>query len=227
MSDHLVINNYISRHHTIYGVYHTYHSNIVLFGAHELSELIFPGLFHELKTHCKYPEMFTGTVSAPSCYQLPDYISPTKLIQQLRTDLADALLFIHTWCQEHHNETVKQLLETNYDTYDQFFGTILMFIINSESTESIRDIAVDIKSSLRKLAFYLGPYHGNLQHCVANTQHVFQSMIFLILFMYLFSGISQTRPQIEGSFPCLKQDPLSTQTHHQNSPVLNKSLDAD
>lgn len=191
MSNYLVINNYIFRCNTSYGVYHIYHSNIILFGSNELVQLIFPGLYHELKIHCKYPEMFNGTKSAPSCYQLPNYIYPTKLVEQLRTDLADGLLFIHTWCEEHSNETTKELLETKYDTYEHFFETILMFIIRTELDESVREIAIDIKTSIRKISSYLGPYHGNLLHSVINTKQFIEAIIVLLLFMYMFSGSKQ------------------------------------
>lgn len=214
MSNHLVISNYISRCHTSYGVYHTYHSNVILFGSKELFQLIFPGLFHELKIHCKYPEMFNGTISAPSRYELPNYISPTKLVEQLRTDLADGMLFIHTWVEEHSNETTKQLLETNYDTYERFFETMLTFIIRTELDESVREIAIDIKTSIRKISSYLGPYHGNLRHSVINTKQFIEAIIVLVLFMYMFSDI--------------KQDTNSSQLSRQAViPVLEKTLDVE
>lgn len=196
MSNHVVISNYISRCHTSYSVYHIYHSNVILFGSHELSELIFPGLFHELKHNSKYPEMFDGAISAPSLYQLPRYISPTKLTEQLRTDLADGLLFIHTWCEEHFNQTIKDLLEVKYDTYEEFFNTMLMFIISLEPDDSIRDLAIDIKTSIKKISIYLGPYHGNLRNSVFNKQNLVQTIILLLVFVYLFSGFKDNTQYI-------------------------------
>jgi hypothetical protein len=180
------MNNYISRFHTNYGVYHIYHSNMILFGGRELSELIFPGLFHELKTHCKYSEMFDEAISSPSCYKLPDYISPDKLIEELRSTLANTLVFIHTWCNENSTPTITSLLNSKYEIYEQFFDAILSFILVNELQQPIKDLAYDLKNSVKKIYSYLGPYHTNLKQCVYNTHQIIMALITVIYLRSFF-----------------------------------------
>lgn len=173
-------NNYISSFTTNTDTYHIYHNNIISFGSHELYELIFPGIFHELKTGTKYPEMFVGTISAPSRYELPDYIIPDKLTDSLRTTLAKALIFIHTWIEENPSTQVNELLVDKYATYSQFFDTMFHFISYTESDADIKDICADLKQSIRKINHYLGPYHGTLKYCVGKKQQVADALILII-----------------------------------------------
>lgn len=170
-------NNYISHYNSVYGVFRTYHSHTILFGGHELSQILFPGVFHELKTQCKYPEMFNGTISAPSLYKLPLDICPTKLTEELRSTLADALLFIHTWYLEHPNN---KLIDLEYNNYKDFFNVELNEIINTELDGAVVQTAIDMKHNINKIEQYLGVYHGNLKYSIYNTQDLTRALIFLM-----------------------------------------------
>jgi len=184
--------NYISHFTTNYGVYHTYHSNIIIFTGNELSKLIFPGLLYELKTHTKWPEIFDGVISSPSQYKLPSYLFVDKLIEELRNTLAEALIFIHTWINEHPSDESNGLINAVYDTYEDFFIKLLSFIIMKEPTQIITEIAIDLKYSIKRLKEYLGPYHGNLKYSIYKIQDVTSAVILLFYFMYLFTNINST-----------------------------------
>ena len=177
MTNSTPANNYISCFNTAINISCIYHTNTILFGGKELSELISPGPFHELKTKTKYPCMFTNTVSAPSVYELPPYIIPDKLIEILRKDLSSALLFIHTWITENRAEYI---LDAQYNTYCEFFDTTLSSIISMEKDYDIRSIACDLKMSIANIKQYLGPYRGNLREHVFTTSDVLL-VIMLIL----------------------------------------------
>ena len=159
---------------------------MISFGPNELFNLIFPGLFHELKTLSKYPEMFTGTISAPSRYQLPNYICPDKLTEQLRITLADAFVFIHTWCEEHPNTVTQTFLDRPYTHYNEFFPTMFKVIRSQESDPSIRDIAINLEKSVKRISPYLGVYHGNLKYSVLKTKEVINAMIFILCLTSIF-----------------------------------------
>jgi hypothetical protein len=156
-----------------------YHSHIILFSAQQLSEILFPGLFHELRTQTKWPKMFENTISTPSLYTLPSYISADKLIHELRTTLASSLVFIHSWFQEH--SFYLSVLDHKYSTYEDFFNITLSLIIGMEDEDHIREIACDLKQSVKRVNSYLGTYHGNLGHVVHSNQDVINALIVIYL----------------------------------------------
>lgn len=175
----VVANNYISCLDTCTTTCHMYHSHIIIFGAKELSELIFPGLFHSLRTRTKWPKMFEGTISAPSLYTLPSYISADKLTHELRGTLARTLIFIHSWFHEH--PLYISVLNHEYVNYEEFFSIVLSFIIKVESDDSIREIAVELKQSIKLINLYLGSYHGNLGYAVHSNEDVVNALIVIYL----------------------------------------------
>ena len=187
--------HYISRYASIHGMHSMYHNNVILFGATELSQVIFPGLFHELKTRSKYPEMFANTISSPSRYTLPSYISPDKLTEELRTVLSSAFIFIHTWIHENMNETNSKMQAEIYDNeyiiYEEFFETIFPMIIANESDAIIRDTAIDLHASLQRLYPYLGSYHGNLANCVFAARDLLLAFVYLYYMSLVCSRLSE------------------------------------
>ncbi|CAH6419029.1 Hypothetical protein HVR_LOCUS217 [uncultured virus] len=135
--------------------------------------MIFPGLFHELKTQSKYPEMFYDIKSSPSRYELPSYINADKLIEEIRSSVASALVFIHTWILENsHLDACKNLLEKQYLDYASFFEEILSFIISVEVNSNVRDLAYDLRSSIKKISQHLGSYHGSMKEIVFRTYDI-------------------------------------------------------
>jgi hypothetical protein len=173
--------NYISRLDIACGTLHTYHSNTIIFNNEYLSDLLVPGLLHQLIIRSNYPEMFKNIVSAPSRYDLPSYIISDKLTEELRSVLARSLVFIHTWFKD-HPQSNSDPLDSSYESYSDFFTEILSFIINNEHDPQIRDIAVDLKQSIRKISQYLGSYHGNLNHIVHPTSNIMSTI--MITFLY-------------------------------------------
>ena len=174
--------NYISRLDSIRGTFHIYHSNTIIFDNRQLSELIIPGLLHELKVKSKYPEMFENVITAPSLYQLPSYIIADKLTDELRSTLARTLLFVHTWTFENSNLHNNTLIASPYDTYEDFFNETLKFIINNEHNSRIRNIAIDLKQSIRQISPYLGVYHGNLEHIIHDTNDIIPVLSIMCLY---------------------------------------------
>ena len=174
--------NYISRLDIVGGTIHTYRSNTIIFDNRELSQLIVPGLLHELKVQSKYPEMFINIMTSPSLYELPSYIIADKLTHELRSLLATSLLFIHVWASENHyvDDNLRNIIDFSYLSYEDFFNDILKFIINTESRSEIRNIAIDLKRSLRKIFPYLGVFHGNLKHIVHKTSDIISAVSTII-----------------------------------------------
>lgn len=168
--------NYIAHLDTTGYTIHTYHSNTIIFSNKYLSDLLVPGLLHQLKIRSKYPEMFDAIVSAPSLYELPSYIISDTLTEELRFILAKSLVFIHTWFGENPQFTTN-ILDSPYKNYSDFFTEILSFIITSECDPHIRDIAIDIKKSIVKISHYLGSYHGNLNSIIHPTRDIMAVII--------------------------------------------------
>jgi len=171
--------NYISRFDTITGSCHIYHDNIILFSSHELSQMIFSGLLHELRTHTKHPQMFSNICSAPSKYKLPTHIDADKLIDEIRTNLASCLIFIHTWISERLilNEgdlsmKCEHLLNCRFDTYESFFDSAFSLIIGAEKEVNIKDVACSLRSSVGRIYRYLGIFNGNMAESVYKTENV-------------------------------------------------------
>lgn len=165
------MHNYISRLDTVGGSYHVYHLNTIIFSNCELPKLVVPGLLHELKVRSHCSEMFKNIVTVPSLYELPSYIIADKLIEEIRSIVARCLLFVHTWVNE-HPELNNAMLDSEYETYGDFFFETLEFIINNERNSQIRNIAVDLKQCVIKISPYLGLYDGNLGHLVHRTQDI-------------------------------------------------------
>ena len=188
MSNSHLANNYISSFKTSTGAYHLYHDNIVLFGSHELSSVIFPGLLHELRSKCKYPEMFSDVVSTPSRYELPSYLDADKLTEEIRSTVASALVFIHTWIGEYSSQdsamsdVCKGLLEENHPSYGCFFERMLSFIISIEINGDVKDLAHNLKISVKKISQYLGPYHGAMNETIFKTYHI---LVVIVMLLYL------------------------------------------
>jgi hypothetical protein len=181
MNIHSVTNNYISCFDTSSGVYSFYRDNIAIFEPNELSEIIFPGLFHELKTHTKISSMFENTFSAPSLYEIPSYIHPDKLTQNLRILLSKTLVFIHTWFEYQTNtESSSSILDDKYNTYVDFFDNVMKYIISNENDAETKDNARELYSDLRKYYQYFGPYHGNFRGIIHKTREILKAL-FLIM----------------------------------------------
>lgn len=174
--------NYISRFITSSAVYHLYHDNIILFNGEDLFDVVFPGLFHELRIKSKYPQMFDNIASAPSRYKLPSYIDADKLIEEIITSVANSLIFIHTWIRENTllKELTDKLLQSQYPTYEVFFEQLLSFIIGIESDNNIKDLACDFRTSIRKISQYLGPYHGHKGMNVYKTHDIVMAAVLLL-----------------------------------------------
>lgn len=179
------MHNYISRLNTATCTYHIYHDNIILFRTYELSEIIFSGLFHELKTRTKYPEMFVDTISAPSRYELPSYIDSDKLTDEIRDTVSSTLVFIHTWIKENNTDLsllCTFLLENKFDTYEQFFDSAFSIIIGSEDNPTIKDIACGLRDSVKRIYQYLGPFHGTFENIVFKTQDVLICVMMIVIY---------------------------------------------
>lgn len=184
-----VTSNYITRIQTSSAVYHVYHGNIILFGATQLGTIIIPGVFHELKIHSKYPEMFEGVESAPSNYRLPVHIVADKLTEDLRCVLANALVFIHTWNVENPEHSLDTLLEQEYKTYQGFFEATLEHILKFETEDSIKELATELKYALRKIQRYLGPYNGSLYKSIFKTQDILAGILAWFCAHAVVSGV--------------------------------------
>ena len=153
--------------------------NVIIFTGEELSHIIFPGLFHELSTIGSSPDFFAGTKSSVSRYQLPSHISAPALLDEIRSALSNALLFIHSWMSENSPRRYKELLGAEFATYQEFFSDAFSMISDEELSVNVRDMTDSIRSSVEKISCYLGPYHGSLSNCVHKNKDI--SSVFIIL----------------------------------------------
>lgn len=174
--------HYISCFDTSSGTYHMYHNNVILFSGKELSDLIFPGLFHELKSKTKFHTLFVDKESSPSRYKLPSFIDCDKLLSKFRDIIPRSLVFIHTWMRE-HTQFSDDFLELFFDTYQSFFEHAFSKIISSETNTNVRDIAVDLSLSMKQIYPYLGSYQGSLANCVYRTNDIIAIMLMLTCFL--------------------------------------------
>ena len=188
MSTQLSNNNYISRINLNGYSNHIYHDNIILFGPDELSKLILPGLLNELKDRTKHPEFLPNNIPTHYRYNLPSYINVDAFIRQIRTTLADILVFINTWIQENkdkdhdHDVSCGILLHHNFETYEEFFDTAFAVITSMEKDPNINELTCELRSEYRKISQYLGSYHGNLKEYVYDKQMV-TFVVYIILYI--------------------------------------------
>lgn len=171
------MSNYISTINTETHIIHSYHRNIIIFQNIKFTDFIFPGLFHELKIKSKHPDIFKDIKSAPSRYLLPQNINADNLIKKIKSSISTSLLFIHTWIEENNQQ---DLLNNEYSDYNSFFEQILLFIINNESNQTIKDLAIDIKASISKYYKYLGSYHGSMKEIIFKRHDLGNFILFMI-----------------------------------------------
>lgn len=184
MTANIATNNYISSFDTIDTTYAIYHNNIIIFGPQQLSDIVFPGLLHELKAYSQYQQAFHKVVTSPSRYNLPSYINPDKLTQSLRLILSKSLIFIHTWSRETSSDL--SFLDSDYNTYEEFFETVLTHIITIDSEITIRKEAIDLRNTLRKYYLYMGSYHGNLKSSINTVKEIMTVIFWTILVSNIF-----------------------------------------
>ena len=176
------MHNYISSFDTPTCSYHIYHDNIILLSGKELSDIIFPGLFHELRTRSTLKDFFSETQSSSSRYKLPSDIDPDTLLNHIRNVISSSFLFIHTWMEENSCE---DLLKKTFDNYEEFFETAFSIINEIEKNSDIRDIAVGLHSSIKYLYKYFGPYYGNLEGSIYKTSNIKMVMLIYIYMAYI------------------------------------------
>lgn len=181
--------NYISRFDTASGSYHIYHDNIIIFRGKELSNIIFPAFFNELRTKTAFPDFFIDTQSTTSRFRLPSYINTDKLLDEIRIILPSALVFIHTWIREN---SADKLLTTTFATYEDFFEAAFSTIISTEPNTHIRNIAINLNLSMKNIYEYLGSYHGNLSSCVYKTSDIVAAIMMLVYAAHILNNSIST-----------------------------------
>ena len=58
MTDTSHVHNFISRYDTPLASYRFYHDNTIIFTGNDLSYILFPGFYHELRTKTIFPDFF-------------------------------------------------------------------------------------------------------------------------------------------------------------------------
>lgn len=177
--------NYISKLDTATGTYHIFRGNIILLGTDELSGILIPGLLSTIKSQTNYPCMFATTNYTDPPYQLNSAINVDMLYQQLRSTIANTLIFIHTW----HRENIHVGVLSNnrsYASYADFFETVLTTIIKHENAPSIRTLAFTLWNDVKSIKKYLGLFQTDMSDSVMR----FKDVVYIVLLtMYIQRSI--------------------------------------
>jgi len=177
------VDYYISRYETSSYACYTYHSNIFYVDIDILSQILFPGLLHELHINSSNKNIYQNIQTSPSKYKLPSYINADRLIENLRTIIGSTLIFVVTWLTE--NSPV--LLNLVYNDYETFFISILSYIITNEKNQSVINLAFSLKQDIINISCYLGSYHSYFPNNIIKTQTVIQTL----LLFYLYNNLIQ------------------------------------
>lgn len=178
--------NYISHIATSTSISLFYHNRIIMFGPQEFSQCVFPGLLHELKTHSRNSDFFHGVISSPSRYQLPPFIDPDTLIENIRHTLASAFLFIHTWILENSSVDTSSILQGTFTSYEMFFDHAFTLITKFEYDKNIQTLSNGLQRSLKQIYSYLGAFQNNFKDHVHFVQDVVTVIVMLIYVAYIW-----------------------------------------
>lgn len=159
-------NNYISKCQTFNNVYCSYHLNNISLSTQDLLQIIDPEIIYDFKEKCKTLPLFKDIETISNNNVLPPNINCDNLLENIRTTLASCLIFIHTWS----NENNCNLINNNYETYEEFLYNLLEHIISEEKDDNIRETALSLKDSSIDIFPYLYKYQGNMKHRVFNYQ---------------------------------------------------------
>jgi hypothetical protein len=173
--------SYISRFETETYSFYTYKNETLYLDANLMSKILFPGLLHELKSYSSNHEFFRELQTAPSKYILPSYIDPTKLTEQLRSIIGSTLIFVFVWSKENTPNSIN----SQYKDYFTFFISILTNIINKESNESVKNLAINLKQEIKKISPYIGTYNGYFPNNFFKTNTLLHSLLLFYLYINL------------------------------------------
>ena len=172
----------ISRYESLlYSVYF-YKEEAFYLDDNILSDIIFPGLLHELKLHLSEYGILTSVMTSPSKYVLPSFINPLKLYEQIRSIIGSSLVFIHTWIKENKKY---EILDESYDNYYNFFDKVLLYIIVNENNPSVIKLVVSLKDDIKMISSYLGVYNGHFSNNFIKTNTLLQTLLITYLYTKL------------------------------------------
>lgn len=159
MTGLLSTQNYISRLTTPTGVCHIYRNNLMGI-SNEDFEIILDRKMYEYNTDTLTQIRLGG------------------IFEYDRKIIADALIFIHVWFEEHPNNS-GNILSLDYNTYWNFFSDILTFIIEKEVDLEVVEMGQSLLESIREMQLHLNQYQGNFQDRLMKMELFVQAMLFL------------------------------------------------
>lgn len=168
------MNNYISQFVSESTVFSIYHTKLFILGSSELSKIISEDYLQDFRRKIRHPTMIESDNFEPTI-SLPDYVDPTKLIENIRISCGKALLFINVWMQE--NNCV--LLDDSFETNKDYFSKTLVHILSSETNHEVVELAFDLKKSLEEIYPYLGHYRGNFCDNICSVGDAVTATVFL------------------------------------------------
>ena len=108
-----------------------------------------------------------------------DLVTDDDRLEKLRSLIASSMVLIHTWTRERKDE---DLINANYSSYEDFFDTMLKYMVLNEPDISVRSLIQKKLSDWSKRYALLESYGGSLKEYLHSGTEILEAVLLGTMF---------------------------------------------